>query len=104
MDCFTTFKSDISSFSLPKRFTFPFYYEPHPISKLAANELQIQIENQTDWKHDFNKIGKMFGVLIVQKNNGEIGYLSAFSGKLADCNIIKGFVPPVFDMLILVQV
>ena len=99
MNCFTTFKSDISSFSLPKRFTFPFYYEPHPISKLAANELQIQIENQTDWKHDFNKIGKMFGVLIVQKNNGEIGYLSAFSGKLADCNIIKGFVPPVFDML-----
>ena len=99
MDCFTTFKSDISSFSLPKRFTFPFYYEPHPISKLAANELQIQIENQTDWKHDFNQIGKMFGVLIVQKNNGEIGYLSAFSGKLADCNIIKGFVPPVFDML-----
>ena len=41
----------------------------------------------------------MFGVLIVQKNNGEIGYLSAFSGKLGDCNLIKGFVPPVFDML-----
>lgn len=99
MDCFTTFKSDISSFSLPKRFTFPFYYEPHPISKLASNELQTKIENQTDWKHDFDQIGKMFGVLIVKKDNGEIGYLSAFSGKLADCNLIKGFVPPVFDML-----
>ena len=99
MNCFTTFKSDISGFSLPKRFTFPFYYEPHPISKLASNELQTHIENQTDWKHDFNQIGKMFGVLIVQKNNGEIGYLSAFSGKLGDCNLIKGFVPPVFDML-----
>ena len=99
MDCFKTFKSDISHFSLPKRFTFPFYYEPHPISILASNELQIQIENQTDWKHDFHQIGKMFGVLIVQKDNGEIGYLSAFSGKLADCNLIKGFVPPVFDML-----
>ena len=99
MDCFTTFKSDISGFSLPQRFTFPFYYEPHPISKLASNELQNQIENQTDWKHDFDHIGKMFGVLIVKKDNGEIGYLSAFSGKLADCNLIKGFVPPVFDML-----
>ncbi len=99
MNCFTTFKSDISGFSLPKRFTFPFYYEPHPISKLASNELQNQIENQTDWKHDFDQIGKMFGVLIVKKDNGEIGYLSAFSGKLADCNLIKGFVPPVFDML-----
>ena len=99
MDCFTTFKSDISGFSLPERFTFPFYYEPHPISKLASNELQIHIEKQTDWKHDFDQIGKMFGVLIVQKNNGEIGYLSAFSGKLADCSILEGFVPPVFDML-----
>ena len=99
MDCFTTFKSDISGFSLPERFTFPFYYEPHQISKLASNELQIHIEKQTDWKHDFDQIGKMFGILIVQKNNEEIGYLSAFSGKLADCSILKGFVPPVFDML-----
>ena len=100
MDCFTTFKSDISGFSLPERFTFPFYYEPHPISKIASNELQTHIENQKDWKHEFHQIGKMFGVLIVQKDNGEIGYLSAFSGKLADCKLIKGFVPPVFDMLV----
>ena len=70
MDCFTTFKSDIGGFSLPERFTFPFYYEPHPISKLASNELQIHIEKQTDWKHDFDQTGKMFGILIVQKNNG----------------------------------
>ena len=61
MDCFKTFKSDISGFSLPERFTFPFYYEPHPISKLASIELQEHIERQTNWKHDFNKIGKIFG-------------------------------------------
>ena len=60
---------------------------------------KFKIEKQTDWKHDFDQIGKMFGILIVQKNNGEIGYLSAFSGKLADCSILKGFVSPVFDML-----
>lgn len=41
----------------------------------------------------------MFGVLLVQKNNGEIGYLAAFSGKLADQNLLPKFVPPVFDML-----
>ena len=99
MDCFTTFKSDISDLSLPKRFTFPFYYEPHPISKLASNELQVYIEKQTDWKHNFQRVGKMFGILIVEKDNGDIGYLSAFSGKLAGSNHIKGFVPPVFDML-----
>ena len=99
MDCFTTFKSDISGFSLPKRFTFPFYYKPHPISVLASKELQHLLSTQKDWNHDFQSIGKMFGVLIVQNKDYEIGYLSAFSGKIAGKNLIKGFVPPVFDML-----
>lgn len=99
MDCFTTFKLDISDYTLPKRFTFPFYYSPHPLSELAAKELQSHLETQTDWKHDFQQTGKMFGILIVQKKNGDIGYLSAFSGKLADSNHLPRFVPPVFDML-----
>lgn len=99
MDCYTAFKLDISNFSLPKRFTFPFYYDPHPLSELAAKELQSYLESQTDWKHDFQQTGKMFGILIVQKKNGDIGYLSAFSGKLANSNHLPRFVPPVFDML-----
>ena len=99
MDCFTTFKSDISGFSLPERFTFPFYYDPHPISKLASNELQNHIEKQTDWKHDFDQIGKMFGVLLVQNTKNEIGYLAAFSGKLSGVNQLSFFVPPIYDML-----
>lgn len=45
------------------------------------------------------ELGKMFGVLVVQNQQGELGYLSAFSGKIDDSNIHKGFVPPVFDML-----
>ena len=45
-------------------------------------------------------IGKMFGVLVVQSTSGELGYLSAFSGKLADSNHHDGFVPPVYDMLV----
>src|SRR5690606_23699596 len=44
-------------------------------------------------------IGKMFGVLVVQDEVGKLGYLSAFSGKLAGSNAHKRFVPPVFDML-----
>ncbi|MEL7020573.1 MAG: pseudouridine synthase, partial [Bacteroidota bacterium] len=44
-------------------------------------------------------IGKMFGVLVVQNKDGKLGYLAAFSGKLADSNHHKGFVPPVFDIL-----
>ncbi|WP_400261077.1 pseudouridine synthase [Sphingobacterium sp. SG20118] len=44
-------------------------------------------------------IGKMFGVLVVQDRNGNIGFLAAFSGKLAGKNDHRYFVPPVFDML-----
>ncbi|QYK02600.1 RluA family pseudouridine synthase [Shewanella psychrotolerans] len=104
--CFTAFKSPIDSYQLPERFTFPFYYEPHPLCVLAAKELQAYLSSQTDWQHNFglgkdtNKIiGKMFGVLLVRNNGGELGYLAAFSGKLAEQNLIDGFVPPIFDML-----
>jgi tRNA pseudouridine32 synthase/23S rRNA pseudouridine746 synthase len=36
---------------------------------------------------------------VVQDAAGKVGYLSAFSGKLADSNDHPEFVPPVFDML-----
>ncbi|MFK7949940.1 MAG: RluA family pseudouridine synthase [Saprospiraceae bacterium] len=107
MSKFTTFKSSITDFSLPEKFTFPFYYEPNPLAVLAAEELQEYLKTQTDFEHNFGieeskaglVIGKMFGVLVVQNRNGELGYLSAFSGKLAESNHHKIFVPPVFDML-----
>lgn len=104
---FTHFKASITDFSLPEKFTFPFYYEPHPLAVLAAEELQEYLRTQTDFDHNFGidaskdglVIGKMFGVLVVQNTAGEVGYLSAFSGKLAESNHHKRFVPPVFDML-----
>ena len=40
----------------------------------------------------------MFGVLIVKNTQNEIGYLAAFSGKLADKSLPEKFVPPVFNM------
>ncbi|MGF1900424.1 pseudouridine synthase [Aliivibrio sifiae] len=109
--CFTSFTQSINSYALPERFTFPFYYEPHPLCELAASQLQRHLTSQTDWQHNFGveqdvivgskekAIGKMFGVLLVQHSSGEIGYLSAFSGKVADSNHLPGFVPPIFDML-----
>ena len=104
---FHSFQSNISEILLPEKFTFPFYYEPHELSKCAAKELQNYLENQQDFKHNFGldenqngtAIGKMFGVLVVQKSDGEIGFLCAFSGKLAESNNLKYFVPTVFDML-----
>ena len=104
--CFTSFSQAIDAYALPQRFTFPFYYEPHPLCVIAANELQRHLETQNDWQHNFGltgeltgAIGKMFGVLLVQDPQGEVGYLSAFSGKLAEQNHWPRFVPPVFDML-----
>ncbi|MDB4297812.1 RNA pseudouridine synthase, partial [Flavobacteriaceae bacterium] len=68
---FTNFKTDVQSYELPEKFTFPFYYEPHPLSIVASKELQYYLENQTDWEQRFSEsqdlegkvIGKMFGVL-----------------------------------------
>ncbi|CCN69866.1 RluA family pseudouridine synthase [Vibrio nigripulchritudo] len=103
---FTRFQSSIEGYSLPERFTFPFYYQPHPLCELASQELQAHIQTQTDWVHDFGLgddpstgKGKMFGILLVQNELGELGYLSAFSGKVADSNHLPGFVPPVYDWL-----
>lgn len=97
----------IKEIELPEKFTFPFFYSPHPLAEIAASELQYYLENQTDLEHNFGLnsnqngliIGKMFGVLVVQDKQGKLGYLSAFSGKLAGKNIHQKFVPPVFDML-----
>ncbi|WP_027696660.1 RluA family pseudouridine synthase [Vibrio litoralis] len=105
MSCFTAFTTDVSDIDLPEKFTFPFCYEPHPLSQIAAKQLQQYLESQTDWQHDFGfeesskEAGKMFGVLVVKNAQGELGFLSAFSGKLADKNHLPHFVPPVFDML-----
>lgn len=104
---FHRFTTDISHISLPDQFTYPFYYEPHPLSIIASLELQKYLETQQDFSHNFGLnphdsglvIGKMFGILVVQHPNGTIGYLRAFSGKLANSNHHEGFVPPLFDML-----
>lgn len=104
--CFTSFESSTEAYSLPERFTFPFYYEPHPLCVLAAEQLQRHLQTQSEWQHNFGLEGdeapgkgKMFGVLLVETEQSEIGFLSAFSGKIADQNLLTGFVPPVFDML-----
>lgn len=105
---FQPFQTDISGISLPEKFTFPFYYQPHPLSEMAATALQNYLETQTDFDHNFGLdatqnglvIGKMFGVLVCQNEKGELGYLWAFSGKLANENHHDYFVPTVFDMLV----
>lgn len=103
---FIPFNQSIAAYSLPERFTYPFEYEPHPLCKLASAELQLYLDQQKEWEHNFGLvgkegaiIGKMFGLLVVKTEQNKIGYLAAFSGKLAGGNHYSKFVPPVFDML-----
>jgi tRNA pseudouridine32 synthase/23S rRNA pseudouridine746 synthase len=76
------------------------------MAKHAVDLLQQRLSIE-EFGHDFGlgrkerrgAIGKMFGVLVVQNSNRELGYLAAFSGKLGNSNDHIGFVPPVFDIL-----
>ncbi|MCS4239505.1 tRNA pseudouridine32 synthase/23S rRNA pseudouridine746 synthase [Myroides gitamensis] len=102
---FRRFQSDISRISKPEKFTFPFYYEPHSLSILASEELQRELESHALLVPLFDAAnleclpaGKMFGVLIVENQAGELGYLRGFSGKLGPYTHLEGFVPPVFDL------
>ncbi len=106
MKHFQHFKTTTSGIALPEKFTFPFYYEPHLLAKIATLEVQEYLEHQTDFEHNFGlknssnalAVGKMFGVLVVKNEHNKIGYLTAFSGKLADKSLPEIFVPPVFNM------
>ena len=92
------FKQNIEEISLPEKFTFPFHYTPHPLTRIAADEVRSYLSTRLDWQDEIGK-GKMFGVLIVRTSDGGIGYLAAFSGNLAGSNMHDFFVPPVYDLL-----
>lgn len=103
---FTAFDPSQIDFPLPDQFAMS-SEKPHAACLLAVTRLQEHLQEQEDWTHNFGLtedgkgtvIGKMFGVLVVRTEQGELGYLSAFSGKLAGGNHHALFVPPVFDSL-----
>jgi tRNA pseudouridine32 synthase/23S rRNA pseudouridine746 synthase len=104
---FTKFEEPIDSNIIPQHFNLMLSDKPHPLCLLAAEQLQSHLKTQAEWHHNFglaehangNIIGKMFGILVVQTATNEIGYLSAFSGKLAGSNQHNQFVPSIFDTL-----
>jgi len=107
VDRFISFKRSVKGIRFPERLPNPFYFKVHPLAMIASEELQEYIERQENWSyycglqsHDtIVGIGKMFGVLVVENDNKELGYLAAYSGKLAYTNNHPHFVPPIFDML-----
>ena len=104
----------------PSRFTYPFDYEPHPLCRLAAEQVQAYIAGNDELRADADR-GKMFGVLVVEMDDvrwlraegrglmaegrglmaegrgKKYFFLAAYSGLLAGRNDWPYFVPPVYD-------
>jgi tRNA pseudouridine32 synthase/23S rRNA pseudouridine746 synthase len=95
-----SFKTDVSRLVQPLRFNFPFYYQPHELATSAATELQEYLASKSEWfaTGGLQEAGKMMGVLVVENQDGKLGYLAAFSGKLAGETTQPYFVPPVYEL------
>ena len=116
--CLHPFRADVAA--KPERMVNPFAYDPHPLAKQAAEELQAYIAANADVKEAADE-GKMFGVLVVAPHSshqggainvsahdtneaplggavgGALTFLAAYSGLLGGRNDWPWFVPPVFD-------
>ncbi|MDA3854584.1 MAG: hypothetical protein PF444_10160 [Bacteroidales bacterium] len=93
------FKTDISKIDIPSTLNNPFATSIPQIARVATKEFQeyIIVESHK-WKHDFHsQKGKMFGILVVQKEDQTYGFLGTFSGKFPEDISYHKFVPSVFD-------
>lgn len=89
-----------------QKFTYPFYYDPHPLSVLAAEQLMDFLAIDAErygWEFGLKQgdsiqsRGRMFGVLVVENQDGKLGFLAAYSGNIPIPEKGFPFVPPVFD-------
>lgn len=85
-----------AQFTRPKRLNNPMGYVPHPLCQQAAEAVQRYLETMEEWQDEI-QAGKMFGVLVVEDERRQLGFLAAYSGLLAERNDWPWFVPAVFD-------
>lgn len=98
-DRFHLFEQDnVASLALPRQFTCPFCYEPHPLALMAVEQVRQYVATRDDWAEEL-ALGKMLGVLVARDDKGHLGFLAAFSGNLAGSVRHDYFVPPVYDLL-----
>lgn len=95
---------------IPKGFTDPFRYIPHPLVTKAAGLVMHRVSSLEECLRKGFEDGKMLGVLVVNIPSGvsdftdwldedkRIGFLCAFSGSVAGRGVVEGFVPPIFDL------
>ena len=94
----TAFHPLYTSLPRPERMNNPFCYEPHPLCMEAANEVRRYLNGHTEWAEEVEN-GKMFGVLICEDVEGQLGFLAAYSGQIGGREDWPWFVPAVFDYL-----
>ncbi len=88
----------------PQRFPSPFDPNgPHPLARQAAEALQERLRGGWIAPGLAASVlrgaegGKMFGVLVLERGDGRLAALYAFSGQVAGAWQLEGFVPPVYD-------
>lgn len=94
---FHCFNEPTKNISLPEKFTCPFHYTPHPLCVKAVRQLQDYLTAEIQWKEEL-KQGKMFGVLVVQTDQKDLGFVAAFSGNLGGSSLHGYFVPPIYNL------
>lgn len=93
------FKTDISNVYIASNFNNPFSTHIPEIAKVAAKEFQefITLESKK-WNYDFStQRGKMFGILVVKKQDHTYCYIGTSSGKLPENAKCDKFIPSIFD-------
>ena len=89
------FKTDISNVDITSNLNNPFSTYIPKITKIAAKEFQefITLESK-EWNYDFKtQRGKMFGILVVKKQDNTYCYLGTVSGKLPKNAICEKLIP-----------
>lgn len=86
-----SFDIDLKGVDIPSHMGNPWGYKVGELCEIAVRVftekmLPRQVES-----------GKTFGVMVVKKQDGALGWICAFSGLLNGENMREGFVPPVFD-------
>ena len=79
------FKTEkLSRLDIPKQLNNPFATSIPKIAQIAAQEFQDYIKHASQhWEYNFKlQKGKMFGVMVVQQNDGSLAYLGTISGTL----------------------
>lgn len=96
MDVFA--KLPLDDIILPQKLNCPFYYQPHPACLLAVEAVKTDVAGMEEWEDEVER-GKMFGVLVVEDESGDVGFLKAYSGQIGGREDWEGWVPAVYDYL-----